>query len=515
MVRCPLFLKDLYCQWCPLPRQTEIMQAMSGAQVLSTLDALSSFTQLTLAEEDKEKTAFRSHRGLWQFKRMPFGLRNGPSIFQRVMQGILAPFLWIFTLVYIDDIVVFSNSYEEHLVHLNKVLRAIKESRLTLSPNKCHFMYTSILLLGQKVSRLGLSTHQEKVEAVLAIRQPHNIPSLRAFLGMVVYFSHYIPYFSDLASPLFGLLKKDSPYQWNEEQQRSFEELKRALASAPVLAHPMAGRPYHLYSDASDVAIGVALQQVQPIALKDLEGTKSHERVMKAHKKGLQVPQLISPISKRVEDVPAPEGWAPEVQDTIVQVERVIGYWSRTLKPAERNYSTTEREALGVKEGLVKFQAIIEGEKVVCVTDHAALQWARTYENANRRLVSWGAIYASYPGLEIVHRAGKVHSNVDALSRLVRVPTHQSPVSDNSHTIKGVLPQNPPTTWEELTERGPVQRIALVSTRASSRREKGEGAEEETSERAEERKEKQSPEESDDPEEPDERTSKEMEAAKR
>ena len=106
----------------PIPRQSDILASLSGAQVLSSLDALSGFTQLELADEDIEKTAFRTHRGLFQFKRLPFGLRNGPSIFQRVMQSILAPYLWIFCLVYIDNIVIFSKSYEEHLVHLDKVL---------------------------------------------------------------------------------------------------------------------------------------------------------------------------------------------------------------------------------------------------------------------------------------------------------------------------------------------------------------------------------------------------------
>jgi hypothetical protein len=172
----------------------------------------------------------------------------------------------------------------------------------------------------------------------------------------------------------------------------------------------------------------------------------------------------------------------------------------------------TEREALGVKEGLVKFQAIIEGEKVICVTDHTALQWAHTYENANRRLASWGAIYASYPGLEIVHRGGKVHSNVDALSRLARTPMHQSPVSDDLHTIKGVLPQNPPTTWEELTERGPVQRVALISTRASTRKEEKEVISKKATDKTEEQgAEKQRVDELD---KEDEQTSKEMEAVK-
>ena len=124
------------------------------------------------------------------------------------MQGILTPYLWIFTLVYIDDIVVFSKSYAEHLDHLDKVLSAIIEACITLSLPKCHFLYSSILLLGQKVSHLGLSTHKEKVEAILTLTHPRHISDLRTFLGMVVYFSHYIPYYSDTAAPLFQLLGK-------------------------------------------------------------------------------------------------------------------------------------------------------------------------------------------------------------------------------------------------------------------------------------------------------------------
>ena len=144
-------------------------------------------------EEDIEKTAFRTHRGLFQFKQMPFGLRNGPSIFQRVMQGILAPYLWIFCLVYIDDIVIYSKTYEEHIDHLDLVLGAIEKSGITLSPVKCHLFYSSILLLGHKVSRLGLSTHAEKVCAILDLSRPTKLSQLQTFLGMVVYFSAFIP----------------------------------------------------------------------------------------------------------------------------------------------------------------------------------------------------------------------------------------------------------------------------------------------------------------------------------
>jgi hypothetical protein len=219
----------------PIPHQSEILSSLSGAQVLSSLDALSGFTQLELDPKDIEKTAFRTHRGLFQFKRMPFGLRNGPSIFQRVMQGILAPYLWLFCLVYIDDIVVYSKSYEEHIDHLDLVLEAIEKAGITLSPKKCHLFYGSILLLGHKVSRLGLSTHQEKVRAILELERPKKLSQLQTFLGMVVYFSAFIPYYASICVPLFQLLRKGARWRWRAGEEYAFEAAKNALRSSPVL----------------------------------------------------------------------------------------------------------------------------------------------------------------------------------------------------------------------------------------------------------------------------------------
>ena len=260
----------------PIPRQSEILQSLSGAQVLSSLDALSGFTQLELHPDNIEKTAFRTHRGLFQFRRMPFGLRNGPAIFQRVMQNILAPYLWLFCLVYIDDIVVYSKSYEEHINHLDKVLEAVEESGITLSPSKCHLFYGSILLLGHKVSRLGLSTHQEKVKAIVELEQPKKLSQLQAFLGMVVYFSAFIPFYASICAPLFQLLRKGAKWRWTEVEEHAFQSAKLALQNSPVLGHPMEGRPYRLYTDASDEAAGCALQQIQPIKVKDLKGTRAY-----------------------------------------------------------------------------------------------------------------------------------------------------------------------------------------------------------------------------------------------
>jgi hypothetical protein len=380
----------------PLPRQDEVLQALSGAQWLTTLDALAGFTQLTVAHGSREKLAFRTHRGLFQFARMPFGYRNGPSVFQRVMQTVLAPFLWIFALVYIDDIVIFSLTFDDHLKHLELVFSAIAAANITLSPPKCHLAYQSLLLLGQKVSRLGLSTHKEKVDAILELAEPRNVHELQHFLGMMVYFASYIPFFAWICSPLFELLKKGVKWEWTAVHQEAFELGKEVLTNAPVRGYGIAGKPYRVYTDACDFALAGILQQVQPVRIQDLRGTRLYERLERAFKAGEDIPILVTAI-KGIDDVPTPGLWAENFEDTIVHIERVISYWSRTLKSPERNYSPTEREALALKEALIKFQPFLEGEVIGAVTDHAALTWSRTFQNVNRRLLTWGTIFAAYP----------------------------------------------------------------------------------------------------------------------
>jgi hypothetical protein len=178
----------------PIPKQSDILQAISGAQYLSVFDALSGFTQMEFDEASRPITAIRTHRGLHQFRRMPFGWRNGPAEFQRAMQEILSPYLWIFALVYIDDIVVYSKTFEDHVRHIDALLGAIARAGLTLSPPKCFVGFRSIVVLGNKVSRLGLSTHHEKLQAVWAIEPPKSRKALESFIGLAVYFAAYIPY---------------------------------------------------------------------------------------------------------------------------------------------------------------------------------------------------------------------------------------------------------------------------------------------------------------------------------
>jgi hypothetical protein len=334
--------------------------------------------------------------------------------------------------VYIDDIVVYSKTFEDHLKHVDLVLKAIADSGLTLSPPKCHLGYRSIVVLGNIVSRLGLSTHHEKLRAMWELEAPKDRKKLETFLGLAVYFSAYIPYFSWMANPLFkNLRQKESPFSWTDTHQKCFELIKLALVSAPVRGHPEPGQAYRLYTDASDYAIAGALQQVQYIAIKDLKGTRIHKRLHEAYKRNEKIPELVTKLSKEHDDRrPTPE-WSDNWEDTRIPVERVVAYWSRVLAPAETRYSATEREALAAKESLVRFQPFIEGEKVLLVTDHSALTWAKTYENANRRLAAWGLVFAAFPEMAIIHRPGRAHSNVDPLSRLPRIPTFVSPARND------------------------------------------------------------------------------------
>ena len=148
------------------------------------------------------------------------------------------------------------------------------------------------------------------------------------------------------------------------------------------------------------------------------------------------IPQLVTVLSKDKNDVPEVGTWASNFEETVVHVERVVSYWSRVLKSAERNYSPTEWEALGLKEALIKFQPFLEGVPTLAITDHAVLTWSRTFQNVNRRLLTWGTIFAAYPDMEIVHRAGKIHSNVDPVSRLRRrVLINDGPITDDIRSV--------------------------------------------------------------------------------
>ena len=334
-------------------------------------------------------------------------------------------------LVYIDDIVVYSKTFKQHLQHLNSVLGAITQANITLSPPKCHIGYQSLILLGQRVSCLGISTHQEKIDAVDTMKPPTKVKELQMFLGFVNYFANYIPFYTWITKPLYRLLSKDTTWTWGPLHQEAFDLCKIALKSTPILMQPMDGRGYQLYMDTSDFGIGTALQQIQPIRIKDLKGTQLDNRLQKAYRNGDPPPQLVT-ITDKEEVRPVTETWHEDFDKTEVYIERVIAYWSWLLKLAKKNYTPTEKEALALWDALVKFQPIIEGEELTAITDHSALVWAKTHQGANWQLRTWGLTYSAYPKLKIVHRAGRVHSNVDPLSRLERrIPFYDQPATNN------------------------------------------------------------------------------------
>lgn len=206
-----------------------------------------------------------------------------------------------------------------------------------------------------------MSTHQEMVDAIVALGKPKNVPELRTFLSMMVYFSSYIPLYAWLVNPLFALLK-DTPWKWGELEDEAWSLSKEALVPAPVRAYTIPGLGYRLYTDACDYGLAGILQQVQPIRVKDLKGTKLYERLAKAHAEGHPVPSLVTEVSELLPRPVQPPSWGGSLDKTVVQVEQVIAYWLRILKSAEKNYLPTEREALALKESLVKFQAYPEGD---------------------------------------------------------------------------------------------------------------------------------------------------------
>jgi hypothetical protein len=226
--------KDAY----PLPRIDDTLESLSGAQFFSTLDLASGYWQVEMEEKDKSKTAFVSHMGLFQFKVMPFGLCNAPQTFQRLMEGILAGLNWEECLVYLDDIIIFASTVEEHIKRLELVFQRLEQSGLKIKIEKCKFMATSVNYLGHVVSSEGVRPDSSKTQCIANYQKLENADELRSFLGLASYNRRFIKNFAEIASPLYKSITKDHQFKWTEELSSRFEELKIKLVTAPTLAFP-------------------------------------------------------------------------------------------------------------------------------------------------------------------------------------------------------------------------------------------------------------------------------------
>ena len=348
----------------PLPQVADLMDNLAGHQYFSALDLASGYWQVPMDESSQEKTAFViPGGGHFEFLRMPFGLTNAVPTFQRLMLAVLNGLLPLKCLVYLDDVLVVGRTFDQHLENLDDVLQAIEKAGLKLKLSKCSFAKPSVDFLGFTVSAAGLAPNMAKVEAIREFPTPQNLTELRRFLGMTSYYRRFISGFSDIAGPLHRLTHKGARFDWDNNCQKAFEQLKEQLLSAPVLAFPDLNGDYILYTDASDVGIGAVLTQ------KDEN-----------------------------------------------EEEKVVSFASKAFSGAEKNWTTTEKEAFAVVWALQYFHPYVYGRKVIIFTDHKALKWLRDIKHPNGKLARWILKLEEYD-YTIEHLPNTKMQHADALSR--------------------------------------------------------------------------------------------------
>ena len=251
-------IKDAY----PLPRVDDNLDTLAGARYFSTLDLASGYWQVEMDPKDAEKTAFCTRYGLYQWRVMPFGLCNAPSTFERLMERVLAGLQWKVALLYLDDVIVFSATVEQQMERLRLIFDRIRSAHLQLKPKKCHLFQEEVSFLGNRVSAQGVTTEEDKVQAVREWPVPQTVKAVRAFLGLTGYYHCFIQDYLT-AGPLIALTQKAAVFRWGDEEQKAFEELKEKLTAAPILGYPCDKGDFILDTDASQCAIGAVLSQVQ------------------------------------------------------------------------------------------------------------------------------------------------------------------------------------------------------------------------------------------------------------
>ena len=254
-------IKDNY----PIPLIEETLDTLKGAQFFTSLDLASGYWQIALHKLAKQKTAFITHKGLYQFEVLPFGLSNAVSAFQRTMEVILEGVPNV--KVYLDDILIFSNNFEDHLKHIESVFQKLLEANLKIKPSKCHFVKTETKFLGFNITGLGISPCMDKIKAMLHYPVPKNQKQVKRFLGMASYYRKFIQHYSSIAEPINKLLKKNCKFQWSLECQNSFEKIIYALKHPPVLIYPDFEKQFILETDASIIGLGAVLAQKDSLGI--------------------------------------------------------------------------------------------------------------------------------------------------------------------------------------------------------------------------------------------------------
>ena len=352
----------------PLPRLDEALDAFAGATIFSSLDLAMAYHQVPVKPADIEKTAFITHVGLYEMTKMPFGLCNAPSTYQRLMAGVLRGLIGKICLAYLEDVIVFSKNRADHTADLSAVLERIRAAGLKLKPTKCSLFREQVLYLGHVISPAGVSPDPAKLRVLADWPAPTTVREIQSFLGFVNFYADFIDNSTELTSQLYDLTtgkKGEESVQMSAENLTAFEEIKRRLCAAPRLAHPDLERPFTLYTDASKIEVGAVLLK------RGADG-----------------------------------------------IERAVSFFSKKLSSAQRNYSTFERELLAVICALEHFRVYLLARKFVLRTDHRALQWLFSKEpTASARISGWLATIMEYP-IVIEYVKGTENSIADALSCL-------------------------------------------------------------------------------------------------
>ena len=244
----------------PIPVVEELLDELRGARFFTKPDMRSGYHQVLMHSGDVDKTAFRTHQGLFEFLVMPFGLTNAPATFQAMMNDILLPYLRRFVLVFFDDILIYSSSWSDHLRHVRTVFHTLQDHQLFLKRSKCEFGLSSVAYLGHVISEHGVAVDKQKVDAILSWPVPSSARAVRGFLGLAGYYRRFIRDYGSIAAPLTALLKKEG-FRWNQDAERAFRALQRALTKAPVLQLPDFDRDFVVQCDASGSGFGAVLHQ--------------------------------------------------------------------------------------------------------------------------------------------------------------------------------------------------------------------------------------------------------------
>ncbi|KAG5852333.1 hypothetical protein ANANG_G00061280 [Anguilla anguilla] len=348
----------------PTPRIDDLIDRLGKAKYLTTIDLCKGYWQVPLSTRSRELTAFRTPWGLYQFSVMPFGLHGAPATFQRLVDQVLSG-LSNFTSAYLDDIVIYSSSWEDHLRHLEVVFQRIQSAGLTINPSKCAIAKTETEYLGYVIGNGVIKPQVQKIQAIQGCPLPQTKTLVRSFLGMAGWYRRFVPDFSMRVAVLTDLTRKNCPTQirWTEEAEGAFQDIKDALCKGPVLHCPDFDKPFVLQTDASETGVGAVLLQGE-----------SDDR-------------------------------------------HPVAYISRKLFPREVRYSTVEKECLAVKWALDTLKYYLLGREFLLETDHKALQWMDRMRDSNARITRWYLSMQPYK-FSIRHVPGRSNTTADFLSRL-------------------------------------------------------------------------------------------------